>query len=209
MNFSVPLLFHLAYACIKNAYGCLNSPYTTLRKLAYERETAFHVVYLWLLALGYFAFASYVRIGTDSPFLLTFKFNLLISAGAAGFLSMVVLLYFLGKLVGGSGDMKTVMILWSYTLLPTVFWFLITSFMYILFPPPRTLSVAGKLFSVVFVAFSIAMLIWKIILYYLTLRFGMKLDLFRIGIISTVVIFFITIYSILMYKFGIFRVPFI
>jgi len=50
---------------------------------------------------------------------------------------------------------------------------------------------------------------WKIILSYLALRFGMKLDLMRIFGILVVSLPILGVYSFGMYRLGIFRVPFL
>lgn len=193
----------------KSTAGCINSPYTTYRKLADARTDVRQMMFIFLLAIGYFVFASLVRVGIHHPFLLTLKFNALIVGGGIGFAGMVGFLFILGRAVGGVGSFKTVSLLWAYSLLPTIIWFFTTSFFYLVLPPPRSLTILGKLFSVVFITFSLTLFLWKLILYYLTLRFGLRLDLLRIGIVSSVLIPAVLCYSVLMYRLGIFRVPFL
>lgn len=193
----------------RNSIGCINSPYITYRRLAEEKTDVRQSVYIFGLALGYFAFTVFVRSGIRNPYLLTMKYNSLFLGGAAAFFLMVLFLFLSGKVFKKQTRLPALILLWSYTLLPTLTWFLFTSLMYLLLPPPRTLSIWGKMYSVFFISFSLSLLLWKIILYYLTLRFGLRLDFWRIGIITAVLTPIITGYSILMYRMGIFRIPFI
>jgi hypothetical protein len=98
---------------------------------------------------------------------------------------------------------------WTYTLLPTLIWFYSTLLFYFLIPPPRTTSLLGKSFSVFYIAFSVSLLVWKLILVYLSLRFSLRIHLYR-------VIYYILIYLalstplwIFLYNSGISRIPFV
>lgn len=193
----------------RNTIGCLNRPYITYRKLSEEKTEAGQTIYIFILTVVYFAFVSLLRTGIRNPYLLTIKFNSLFWGGCFGFLASIFLLFVLGRLLGSKGSFKTLFILWAYSLLPTLVWFFLTSFAYLILPPPRTLSIWGKMYSVLFIAFSIALLSWKIILYFLTLRFGLRFDLGKIMVISTMLAPFFIAYSVLMYRLGIFRIPFI
>lgn len=193
----------------RNSVGCVNSPYITYRRLAEEKTDARQSVYILMLSLGYFAFAAFVRSGFRNPYLLTMKYNSLFLGAGAAFFLMVFFLFLSGKVFKKKTRLPALILLWSYTILPTLTWFFFTSLMYLLVPPPRTLSLWGKMYSVFFISFSFAVLLWKIILAYLTLRFGLQLDLWRIGIITAVLTPIVAGYSILMYRMGIFRIPFL
>lgn len=193
----------------RNLVGCINSPYVTYRRLSLEKKDLGQTIFIPFLVILYFIFATTIRSGIRNPYLLSMKFNTLLFVSAIGFASMVGLFYFLGNLFGGKASLRQIYLLWIYSLLPTVIWFFATSFLYLLFPPPRTLSILGKFYSVVFVSFSIAVLLWKIILYYLTLRFSFKIDLWKIIQISLVIAPFIGIYSSVLYRLGISKVPFL
>lgn len=208
---SAPVLtfLRLITLFLKNTAGCINSPYTTYRKLADGKTDSRQILFIFLLALCYFAFASAVRVGIRHPYLLTFKLNQLILGGVTGFAGMIAYLFIMGRLLGSVSRFTTLCLLWAYTLLPTIMWFFTTSFVYLILPPPRTLSIWGKLFSVVFIAYSLAILLWKLILYYLTLRFGLRIGLAKIGAVSMILAPIICIYSILMYQLRIFRIPFL
>jgi len=193
----------------KTSSGCINSPYITYRKLANDKTDARLVVFILLLVILYFAFASLVRTGMHNPYLLTLKFNTLILGAGVGFMGMIFALFALGRILGNVATFKTLFILWSFSLLPTLIWFFFTSFFYLILPPPRTLSILGKLFTLWFVFFTGAIFLWKIILYYLTLRFGLRFDLFKIAAVSLIISPLIVSYSVAMYRLGIFRIPFL
>lgn len=193
----------------RNTVGSLISPYTTYRRLLSETTDVRQTLFIPVLIIGYFIFAVTIRTGFDNPFLLTLKSNLLTFISFLGFFMMLGLFGLGGKLVGVEAKFRQIYILWIFSLIPTLVWFLVTSLLYIILPPPRTMSFSGKLFSVFFIGFSTAVLFWKIILYYLTLRFSLKIDLSKIVLISMVVFPMLAIYSILVYRLGIFRIPFV
>jgi hypothetical protein len=97
----------------------------------------------------------------------------------------------------------------SYTLIPTLFWFVVNSFLYALLPPPRTISLMGKAFSVVYISFSVGMLLWKIILQYLAVRFATKLDFYRILYAFILYLVMMIPYALFLYSVKFFRIPFL
>lgn len=192
----------------RNLVLVINSPYIAFRKLSLGKDLG-QSGYIFTLSFIYFTFASLLRSGLHSPYLLTLELNRLVFFSALGFLLSVILLFKLGQLFGGIGSIKGVFLCWSYTLIPTMIWFFVTSLVYLLIPPPRTTSFPGKAFSLLFITFSLALLFWKIILYYLTLRFSLKLDLIKILGVSLILVPLFCVYGVFMYKIGIFRIPFI
>ncbi len=202
-------VFRLFILFGRNSAGSLNQPYITYRKLSDEKTDAWQTVFIFLFCLVYFAFASLVRVGVRNPFLLTVKFNSLLLSAGVGFLLVILLLSLAAKIFGQSVTLKATFTLWSFSLLPTIIWFFVTSILYIILPPPRTLSIWGKAYSFLYIAFSLALLFWKLILYYLTLRFSLRIDMVRIFFISLIIFPSLFAYSLLMYKLGIFRIPFI
>jgi hypothetical protein len=162
-----------------------------------------------VLVSVYFALAAVIRTAAFRPFLLTRQFTLLILATAVTFTLAVTLLWGLSRLFGGKGTLRTVALCWGYSLLPTLTWFLVTSILYVIFPPPRTERLQGILFSIVYLVLSSTLLFWKATLAYLTLRFGMRLDFMRIIAVFALAGPVIVVYSIGMYRLGIFRIPFL
>lgn len=205
------ILTHIAAGGVlfgKNVYGVATKPYETYRSIV-EKSSWWELAYLAIVLASYFALASLVRTAAFRPYLLTRQFMYLGMAAGISYIVIIATLYIAAKAVGGRGTLKGLSIGWAYTLLPTVSWFLGTSILYVLLPPPRTASVPGMLFSFLYLVFSVVLLFWKVTLAYLTLRFSMKLDLVRIGAVTAISAPFLAVYSFLMYRWGIFRIPFI
>ncbi len=198
----------ILFRFIRNCWGLISEPYATMRRLSSEGNSI-DVVGVWCAVLVGFVFIALLRSRSLHPFLLTYNFGLLTTGVVFTYLLTVLGIYLVGKLVGGRGELKTVVITWSMTLLPTLIWFIAASFSYLILPPPRNLTMLGKLFSLVFVSGSVALFFWKGMLYYLTLRFGMRLAMGRILIASAIIFPLGILYSIVMYQVGIFRIPFI
>ncbi len=192
----------------RNAVGVVTRPYETYRTLV-ERAKGWELVCVAGLIAGYFTLASLVKVAAFRPFLLTREFIVLMGAAVVSYGVVVGLLWIIGRLAGGKGTFAGFACGWGYTLLPTVIWFFTTSALFLLVPPPRTTSVAGIVFSGLFLVFSVTLLFWKLMLGYLTLRFGLKLDLARILVVAGIVVPVLGIYSVGMYRLGIFRVPFL
>lgn len=177
------------------------SPYKTLRKISLDNDYTQIVIILGFV-LGYFLWAGKLREFVVSPLIifLFFLFN---------FVFTVCFFYYVSRLLTKNIKMISLVFTLSYSLLPTLVWFTINSLFYFLIPPPRTISILGKSFSIIFVAFSISLLIWKVILFYLAIRFSTKFNFFRtIYLIILYLCIFIP-YSLLLYNFKIFRIPFI
>ncbi len=192
----------------QNAWGVVSRPYETYRRLTKQPRYS-ELLYLGLVLVLYFAAASLVKTASFRPFLLTRQFMALLLGALGGYGLSVGIFYLVGRIVGGKGSLKSLIVGWGYTLLPTVMWFLATSLLYVVLPPPRTQSAAGILFSIVYLAFSLMMLAWKLTLAYLTLRFGLKLDLARIGLVALIALCAWGAYSAGMYSLGVFRIPFL
>ncbi|MBP9814570.1 hypothetical protein KBC80_05300 [Candidatus Woesebacteria bacterium] len=192
----------------RNIIGITTRPYETYRRIV-DHGSLWELVYIGLVLAVYFALASLVKTAAFRPFLLTQQFVLLYSAALLGFLVTVLALWLIGTIVGGVGKSTSLALGWAYTLIPTVTWFLATSLLYVVLPPPRTTSVLGISFSIVFLLFSAMLFWWKLTLAYLTLRFGMRLDLGKIIIVAALSLIIVGLYSRFMYTLGIFTVPFI
>ncbi len=196
------------FVFLRQSYGTIHSPYITFRKLAVEKKLT-SLLFILFFTLLYFAFTSLIRIGIESPFFLTLAFNRLCFFALLTYLLSVGLLYGLGRILKGEDNLRGVLLCWGYSLLPTLGWFFVTSIIYLFVPPPRTFSLPGKFLSFIFIMFSLVMLYWKGILYYLTLRFALKLDLMRILLITMVFLPIVCLYSVLLYRLEVFRIPFL
>lgn len=196
------------YSFARTLVGIISRPYETYRRIILK-GTLWELLPIGVLLSLYFAINALVKTPAFRPFVLTRHFvkTSLSAIGTAIFVSL--LLWAIGRLFGGKGEYKRFFLAWCYTLIPTLAWFLFTSILYVVIPPPRTTHPTGIALSLVFLTISGVFFFWKIILGYLSLRFGLKLDLVRILGILLVSGPIIMLYSIGMYRLGIFRVPFI
>lgn len=204
----VQALFYAGVAFGQNTIGIITRPYESYRRIV-DRGTSWELAYVGIVLAIYFAIASIIRTAAFRPFLLTRQFVLLYAAALLGACIIVVSLWGMSVLLGGKGSVAGLVRGWAYTLIPTACWFTVTSFVSLILPPPRTTSIFGIAFSIVFLLFSMMMFWWKLTLGYLTLRFGMRLDLGKICIVAVVTTVVLGAYSKSMYDLGIFRVPFI
>ncbi len=201
--------FHLSFlSFFRHFLGVIFQPYQTYRYLI-KAKYPLEAVFVGCLVLVYIGLSSLLKQGLASPLLLTWQFGRLTLAIFAGFWLMLGLLYWLGRLAGGCGSLRNLFLPWVYSLLPTTFWFLLTSFFYLILPPPRTVSFKGQLFSFLFIAFSLTLFYWKAVLYYLTLRFGHRLNFLQILLVTVFFLPAVIGYSLLTYRLGLFKVPFL
>ena len=207
MGLSDAIIFH-GIRFSRTSIGLITRPYETYRKLI-ERGRAGELFFVAALLLFYFALASLVKVAAFRPFLLTKQFLVLGLGAGSGALLSILLISVFGKILGAPVRVGSVVMAWAYTLLPTVIWFLATSLLYVILPPPRTASFAGMLFSMLFLVFSATLLWWKVTLVYLTLRFTLRFDLGKCLLVSLFSAPFLVAWSVMMYTLGIFKVPFI
>lgn len=177
-----------AVSFCRNTLGLVVRPYETYRRIV-ERGSHWELVFIAIVVA-----VSAFR---------------LLAAAAATYALVVGLLWVVGRWVGGRGALGGVALAWGYTILPTVTWFLATSALYVLLPPPRTSSIAGVAFSILFLVFSATLFFWKLTLGYLTIRFGLKLDFARILVVVGIVGPIVGAWSWGVYRLGIFKVPFL
>lgn len=192
----------------RNFIGILTRPYETYRRIV-DRGTVWEIVYITTFLGIYFALSSLVKTASFRPFLLTKQFLILALGAGVGSAITVLTFWCMGFILRGEGKLGKLALAWAYTLLPTGFWFFVTSLLYVILPPPRTTSVAGVTFSILFLVFSATLFWWKITLVYLTLRFGMKLDLPKILAVVILSAPILGSWSYTMYALGIFKVPFL
>ena len=186
---------------IRNFILLIFYPYRTMRKISFEKDY-YQLLIISGLVFLYFKFIYFLR---DKPYPATLIFLIFLF----NFFLTVFFFYFLSKVFEKRLNWKSFVFTFSYSLFPTLIWFLSTSFLYIILPPPRTLSLLGKGFSIFFIAYSLSLLIWKLILVYLALRFSSKQNFFRILYMIVLYLIWFIPYSILLYNFKLFRIPFI
>lgn len=182
---------------LRRFIGLLFTPYKTMRTISVDGKRN-ELTWIYFFSILYFLLSGNVRaelwgIGTMIALVLfsVSFFSLLPTTEAI------------------HNKWTTIFITWTYTLFPTLLWFYTTLAFYIILPPPRTTSIWGMLFSIFYIAFSVSLLAWKLILVYLSIRFSLRAHVYR-------VLFYILIYMtisipiwITLYRLGMSRVPFV
>jgi hypothetical protein len=205
------ILEELSYAgvlFVRSIIGIVIRPYESYRRIS-NKPHSLEILYVLLLVSAYFALASIVRISAFRPYLLTKQFILLCSGMGLGYIISVIGIDWIARKFHPVLELFSFSIGWAYTLIPTVVWFLFTSILYVILPPPRTERMEGILFSIVYLCISSILLFWKIQLGYLAIRFSYKLDAIKIGIILFCMLPAWGIFAFGMYHMGIFRIPFL
>lgn len=192
-----------------NLWGILQTPYQTIRRINSDGRIIQAMVLLLVIPV-YTLLTAPIKYGF-SPGWLYLVWVFLRSTFWTYLTYFIACLgiYYVGSRLGGERNLKGLFSGWAFSLVPTYFWFFTTAVLYVLIPPPRTTSIYGYLLSILFIAYSIALLWWKMILYYLTLRFACKLSLYKIAQASFILWPMGAIYSFVTYKLGIFKIPFI
>lgn len=128
---------------------------------------------------------------------------------AIHFYLTILFFYGVSKLYNSIVKIREFIFTLTYTLLPTLIWFTSNSILYRFLPPPRSISLLGKTFSIFFISYSVSLLCWKLILFYLAIRFASKLNFFKILYMIILYLCIFIPYSVFLYNVGIFRIPFI
>lgn len=200
-------LFKLLTSFAANVWGAIHQPYATYRRLV--KQDPYQLIFIFLLVAGYFFGISPLKTHSFHPFLLSLNTARLFTTALSIYIFICFWLYFLGRVIGRDPKLSEIMLGWGYTLIPTLIWFFVTSVFYVMLPPPRTTSIWGTGFSVLFLAFSLSLFAWKGLLYYLTLRFSLKATVGEMLLVSIVFFPTIGLISFLMYNLGVFKIPFI
>lgn len=169
-----------------------------MRKISLEKDYYQLLVIAGLIFL-YFKFIYFIRVKTY-PATLVFLFFIF------NFLLTISFFYLLNK---KKASFSSYIFTFSYSLFPTIIWFLSTSILFIFLPPPRAFSLLGKGFSILFITYSLSLLIWKFILVYLAIRFSSKQNFFKIIFMIIFYLIWFIPYSIFLYQYKLFRIPFI
>jgi len=172
-----------------------------MRKISLEKDMVQVGVILFISFL-YFMFAYKIRNGIFFGILAFFIFIML-------FLITTLFFYWSTKRFNNNLFYNRFVITYSYTLIPTFFWFFTNAIFYVILPPPRTISLLGKGFSIAYLTYSINILVWKLILVYFSLRFSSRLGLIRIIYVFILYLLLLLPLSMLLYQLHIFRIPFI
>lgn len=192
------------FLVLRNFIFLIFYPYKTVRKICFEGD--FYQVLL--IFLGIFFYFKWVYFLKNKPYPASFTFFIFL----INFYLTVVFFWAVSNLVEKNKTLKNFLSLiysFSYSLFPTLIWFITVSFLYIMIPPPRTNSFLGIFFSIFFLAYSFSLLIWKIILVFLSLRFSLRLSFYKIIYLFIFYLLWFLPYSIFLYYLKIFKIPFI
>lgn len=187
---------------IKRSVFLALKPYKTMRRISADADMI-EVGIIFLFVCAYFFIAHTYRPFYYAPFILFFLVILHVLVTAVFFYSIAFLFGSKQK------DIYRHVVAWSYALIPTLIWFTINFSLYLVLPPPRHPSLNGKLFTIVYISFSVSMLLWKIILTYLAIRFSTHMKVSRIVFSFFVYICIVILYAICMYELKFFRIPFL
>jgi len=188
----------------RNFFFLIFYPYKTMRKISLEKDY-WQILIIFFLVFLYFKLSYFLK---DKPYPASFTFftflvNFFLTAGFFYFLSK-----FIKKKDSGT-SFKSLLFSLSYSLFPTLIWFESVSLLYLILPPPRTTSILGISFSIFFIAYSLSLLFWKLILVFLAIRFSLRLSFYQILYLWFLYLLWFIPYSILLYQAKLFRLPFI
>jgi len=182
---------------LRHSFGLIFTPYATMRKISIETKWS-ELLWILIVTILYFLITNAVRFWVIG-----------LMGAVCIYLASIIFLSLLPAVGTYTERLKRIVATWSYTLLPTFIWFYSTLLFYFIIPPPRTTSLLGKSFSIFYIAFSGSLLVWKLILMYLSIRFSLRVHLYR-------VIYYLLLYFavsiplwILLYKWGVSRIPFV
>jgi hypothetical protein len=164
---------------------------------------------IFFLVYLYFVEANIIRRKTLHPFVISTSSTITFTVFIMTFFLVIGFFYYLAFIQKKKPDLKSLLFTFSYSLLPTFLWFVTTSLLYYLLPPPRTASILGQGFSFIFITFSLAILLWKMILLYLSVRFSLKTDFYLTIFYILLFLLWFLPYSYGLYYLKIFRIPFI
>lgn len=232
MRYILIWLMKISYEIVKNLYGTVMHPYLTWKKILRDEGWGAALV-LMVIFMSYFGIREPVRWGNvrwNGLFIESVtveKVRFLVEVSGLRVLAVVISYVLIVALMSGAGWILLVQYtdsehrfgfmkffnrvfrVWIYSYLPTFLWFVMTAGLFALLPPPRQTTFLGLLFSVIFLAASAALLIWKGVLYYLTLRLGVGLNSKQIFAVSVVLTPVVVMYSGLLYRWGVFKFPFL
>lgn len=188
----LPLLIASLIIVLRRSILLIFTPYKTMRRISIENDYL-QLFWIALFILLYFTITGFVKI---------FIFTVL-------FFGTLALMYALGRGWKKVVKISNILFTFSYGLLPTTIWFYLSMALFYLLPPPRTPSLQGKVFSVLYVSFSLSLLLWKLILTYLAIRFSLKLGFYSTMFVLILYILCILSISYFGFTLGLSKVPFI
>ena len=208
-NFLVSIIASIIVV-FRNIFRVIQDPYKTMREIAKDHD----ILQVYIIVTGciaYFIYASSVRFRTIDPLITTPSALSAFITFVCTFALSIVYIQFLSRRLGieQRDSTSSLLSLSAYSLVPTLLWFYITSTFYLLLPPPRHATFLGIGFSIVFIVYSCTFLAWRLMMLYMTIRFSFKASFWQVLTIMTAYLLTLLPYSYVLYKIGLFRVPFI
>ncbi len=169
--------------------GVTRRPVETYEKIARTPSPRGAVIFIGLLSLIPAAVMAAIEAVATGPVAAVAAFVAWAAVGVFGvYLAASAVIWLVGRLLGSRGSFEAVLTAWAGSYVPTAVWFGGLLLTHVLFAPPGFIDVrpagAGPgpslAVQVVFLAFSVAVFLWKALLLYLTLRVVGGLDFRRI-----------------------------
>lgn len=203
MDFNELLLSLTAAALIvvRRSVYLILYPYRTMRTISIKSNKQ-QVWIIFFIAFCYFAASHRIR---NSPLQGLLAFGVFLGL----FYVTVTFFYLLSVRSRPQISFSSFVYTFSYTLVPTLFWFWTTTLLFIILPPPRMYTPLGTGFSIFFVAYSLSLLAWKLILVYLAVRFSSRQGIYRIVYMMILYLIIFLPVSVFFYYQRLFRIPFI
>lgn len=200
--------FWSLHILLKNLLGTITHPYLTWKHLT--REHYLPSVLMFFTAIAIFNFRAPLKSGlpdSAQTAFLTIITNLITSIG--GYLIVTLLITSLARYFKSQVKFTLILQIWIYSYLPTVIWFLTTQSAYLLLPPPRTSSPLGIIFTIIYLAFSLSLLVWKLLLLWLTFQIPANLSPQQSFVSTLIVILTVACYWYLFFRQHLWGIPFL
>lgn len=198
---SISSLFASVVIVIRRSLLLIFFPYRTMRTISL-RSNRYQVYVIFGIALIYFLAAHRYR---NSLAMGIFAFAVFLGL----FYLTVFFFYALSLRSKQQIRFNSFVYTFSYTLIPTLFWFWTTFLLFVILPPPRMYTFLGMGFSIFFVAYSLSLLAWKFILVYFAVRFSSRQGIYRIIYMLLLYLLIVLPISVFFYYQRLFRIPFI
>jgi len=194
---------------IHHINGLIFRPYKAIRKISQEDDKLQLLIIFGFIYL-YFIYGNIIRNKTIHPFIISTKTSINVFFFTLTFLLVTSYFYTFAKLITDQQQRyRSYLFTFTYSMLPTYIWFIITSTLYLLIPPPRTASFPGLVLSGLFLVFSLTMFFWRINLLYLSIRFSSKMSFYQIVFSQVIFSLWFIPYCYFLYQMRVFRIPFI
>jgi len=196
--------------------GVTRRPVETYEKIARTPSPRGAVIFIGLLSVVPAGVGAAIEAAASGPGAAVAAFVAWATVGVFGvYLAASAVIWLVGRLLGSPGSFEAFLTAWAGSYVPTAVWFGGLLLTHVVFAPPGLIgggladAVAGPsiVVQVVFLAFSVAVFLWKALLLYLTLRVVGGLDFRRIVAAAAILAPMAIGYWLLGLYLGWFKVP--